>query len=89
MAPVVEHEAPPLAALALVTLVAANIATAATLVTERRFKIFAIKKRQDFRGSRDSGHPVSCFVLHGAHVRATCHVLNLFQNRGMAENDRP
>jgi hypothetical protein len=45
VAPVVEHEAPPLAALALVTVVVANIATAATLVTERRFNVFPIRKR--------------------------------------------
>ncbi|PBC61717.1 hypothetical protein BKI49_22185 [Streptomyces sp. Tue6028] len=44
-APVTEHAAPPLAALALVTVVAANMATAATLVTERRFHVFPIRKR--------------------------------------------
>jgi hypothetical protein len=39
-APFVEHAATPLAALALVTVVVANMATAATLVTERRFHAF-------------------------------------------------
>ena len=44
-APVTEHAATPLAALALVTVVVANIATAATLVTERRINVFPIRRR--------------------------------------------
>ncbi|MGW2766913.1 hypothetical protein [Streptomyces sp. NPDC001275] len=43
-APVTEHAAPPLAALALVTVAVANIATAATLVTERRFNVFLMRE---------------------------------------------
>jgi hypothetical protein len=39
-APFVEHAATPLAALAFVTVVMANMATAAKLVTERRFHVF-------------------------------------------------
>jgi hypothetical protein len=43
-APATEHAAPPLAALALVTVVVAKIATAATLVTEKRFHVFPIRE---------------------------------------------
>jgi hypothetical protein len=43
-APVTEHAAPPLAALALPTVVVAKIATAANPVTESRFTVFFIRK---------------------------------------------
>ncbi|BDH08282.1 hypothetical protein HEK131_55090 [Streptomyces seoulensis] len=44
-APVTEQAAPPPAALALVTVVVANIATAATPVMQRRFNVLVMRAR--------------------------------------------
>lgn len=44
-APVTEHAAAPLAALASVKVVVANIAAAAKLVTQRRFNVFPIREK--------------------------------------------